>query len=781
MRVKISKQFKDENVFCCVVGKGINNRTAKSRDIVLRMKKLKEKKKLPNINPFVNFFNVFLLENDVKGIYADLDSVFGDLELDFLKEEKPFLPSGEQEIVFCKKGDEVLYDRHSVTHKLGDSLTGERVEIKSDSSNVFSMFFTKAENSGLLKHSAGEFAKECKSLFGGDWEVFFGEPVEIELVSKEIDDNLDAVEDLKKIAKSRVKGSKGLKKRKEKVDRLVNSNTVLNELNALVAGLLEGYGVSNKVVLKNSPNLKFGHFTSHIAFEISKELGRDVRDVANEIAVKLQGETRVSSVFKEVEVASNGFVNFWLTDNYILEKSKEALKDFSAFSSSNLGENRGILVESPSANPNKAMHVGHLRNIFLAQSLVAIYKKIGFKVYNDNLINDKGLPICKVIWAIKNHAKGSSPEQEGLKGDHFVGKYYVLGEEKFKESKEVEKEIREILSDWEKGDEETKKLWNKIIDWVLEGHKETMGRVNEEMGHLWFESEIYDEGRKIIEENIDDEKVVKLEDGAVIGKLEREYGLPDVVLLKSDGTSLYHTQDIGLTKRKIEEFNPWKAIWVVGNEQIVHFQRLFSLIDLLGLLPIDNLYHLAYGYVFDKDGGKMSSRSGEVLTADELLDIVEKKVKNKEIALGVLKYAFLSSDAFKDMKFDLEKATQFTGKSGPYVMYAYARACNILKNVEDVDEENVDISKLTDLDREILIKCLDYPNIVVDCANNYSPSILAEYLYDLAKLFSQMYETEKVVGADSQEKELRIFIVQIVKKVLADALKLLRITPLERM
>ncbi len=783
MKFEIAEEFLKDYSFCFVVAKGINNRTPKSRDIVLKLEKLKGKKKLPNINPFVNFFNVFVLENNIDGIYADLDKVFGDLKLDVLKEEKPFLPSGGKDVEFCKKGEKVFLDEHSVTHRFDGFVQGERIKIDSESKNAFVCFLGLKQDSESLCQLAEGFAKEAKGFLGGEWIVHKKSPVEIDFRVKRIDESLDVVSELKKLTQIKSKGEKGLKKRRGKSLGFVNENTLQHELNALLVGILQeiypDFNFENKTILFKSPNLKFGHFSTNIAFEVSKALNKKTSGVSEEVSVKLAGETRVSSVFSKIEVAKNGFVNFFLSDDYLFKHISKSISNFESFSSCNVGKKRVILIESPSANPNKAMHVGHLLNVFLAQSLKSIFEKLGFKVYNDNIINDKGLPICKAMWGLKNFASDSSPEKEGLKPDHFVDKYYVLGNQKFKESKEVENEVRKMLVDWEKGEPEIIDLWKKVISWVLEGHKETMKRLGEEMGHMWFESEIYEVGKKIVKDNIDGKRIVETSDGAVVAKLEDEYGVPDVVLLKSDGTSLYHTQDLGLTKLKVEKFNPWLAIWVVGNEQITHFQRLFSLIDSLGLLPIDNLYHLAYGYVFDKDGKKMSSRDGEKLSGDELLDIVQEATDSEDVAVGALKYAFLSSDPFKDMKFDLEKAVKFTGRSGPYIMYAYARACNILKNVDE--QENTQEFEFTDINREILLKCLDYPNVVVASANNYLPSIMAEYLYDLAKLFSQMYETEKVLEAKGVERATRILVVCFVREVLRDGLSLLRIKPLERM
>ncbi len=794
MEFKISESFLKDYSFSVVVGKDINNVTSKSREIALKLKKVAQGKgvEAKNINPFVNYFNTFVLENEenkLKGFYFDLDNLYGDLALGVLEEKKPFLQEVGKEVVFFNKGNSVFFDEHSVTHSFENTSQGERVKIIGGSKNVMVCFALRAGETSPSEHCAREFANGAKSLFGGSWDVYTPSKdngvIGVDYKTKALVEELDVVNDLQNFLNTGSKSDKGIKKRRGESLKLVNKNSFLSLLNdELLLSLKDLYpevSFENKVVLSNSPNFQFGHFSTNIAFELSKTLGVKVVDIAEELAMKLGGETRVTSCFSKIEAAKNGFVNFFISEKFLLDFSLEAISDFEKFSSCEIGAGKVVLIESPSANPNKAMHLGHILNVFVGKSLMSIFSKLGFEVHNDTIINDKGLPICKAMWALKNLAGDATPESEGLKSDHFVDKYYVLGAKKFQEDTKVEEEVRKMLVDWEKGDPETVAIWKKMIDWVLEGHKETMGRLGEEMGHMWFESEIYEVGKEIILNSIDGKKVVKTSDGAVVGKLKEEYGVDDVVLLRSNGTSLYHTQDLGLTKLKIGKFKPWKAIWVVGNEQIAHFQKLFALIDSLQLFPIDNLYHLAYGYVFGKDGKKMSSREGEALSGDGLLDMITEANKgNKDVALGALKYAFLSSDPFKDKNFDLEKAILFTGKSGPYVMYAYARASNILKKVKD-ESANLSGVSLSDLDRQLFLKCLEYPNVITSSANNYSPSILADYLYDLAKLFSQMYETEKVLDAQGKERVLRVSLVKLVSMILKDGLLLLRIKPLEKM
>lgn len=568
-----------------------------------------------------------------------------------------------------------------------------------------------------------------------------------------------------------------------------------SKLKELLQTLLQPVGQTTRqptgqTVLQIPQNLRFGDFSSAIALRLAKQIQRQPEEIAEEIVNILKKDQHFSNLFAEISVAPNGFINLKMSESALLSELITALEKGTKYGNSSVGKDKVILVESPAINPNSAAHVGHLLNLFIGRALVRLFEKTGFNVEIDNLINDKDNKVCMALWGYLKHGAGKTPKSEGMKADHFVGQYYVIGRKAYKDGGKSKQEIEKLLVDLEEGDPEVTKEWQKLVGWAFAGHDKTFERLNEEKGYLWFESDLWKGGMKIIKGYLGKGVIEELPDGAIIGRIEEEYGLPDVVLMRSDGTSLYHTQDVYLTLKKIEKFNPWLAIWVVANEQILHFQRLFALLDNLGILSIDNLYHLAYGMVNDKNGKKISSREGEYEnTADGFLDMmheaalkvmedrkVEVKVKDKDdvaevVGIGALRYLFLSRDPFRDVSFDPESALSFSGRSGPYVMYAYTRGKSVLRKagVEDdsyrvrlaelVTASSTEVTKMevtkmgmTKIDRKLILKLLNYPLAVLDSANNYAPSILADYLYEVASIFNNFYEKETIAGAKESKK-----------------------------
>lgn len=770
-------------------------------------------KELPNINPLVNLYNSYSIKYGLPIGAEDLSKVVGDISLDYATGNEPFLAIGKGEIEYPVKGEVVWRDAHSVTCRMWGWRQCERTAITRDSKDVYIIVdFDKAMSKGndvdieqvidLLANDLGKYLRASVSVYRLDsvkpsivFDYDQGESLKLFNIE-------NPLEDLKRLAKHEtqmIKGSKGIRKRKAESMGLVMDHSFLKDLDSRLSVHVSKRQLVSEIYLQYSSDSKLGDLSSTVALRLAKDLRKPPREIATLIAEVVKQSC--SECMSDVEVAPNGFINFKISDRWLINKAEEAVGNFDAFSASDAGGGRSMLVESPSANPNKPLHIGHLMNLFLGTSLLRMFEKVGFEGHQDTIVNDRGMPIVKTIWALQNIANGATPESEGLKPDQFIGKYYVLGSQHYKENPDVKSEVREMLIAWEAGDKGIRETWRKMIDWVLEGQLKTAARVWEDFGHLWYESEIYSEGRETIMKYLDGERVEQLEGGAIVGRIEEKYGVPDVVLLKSDGTSLYHTQDIHLTTLKIKKFNPWKAIWVVGNEQITHFQRLFSLLDLLELIPIDNLYHYAYGFVYGKDGKKMSSRDGQALSGDGLLDLMHEAALNairdrnvqsatdmdedqvaEVVAVNALKFAFLVTDPFKDMKFDVDNAVAFTGRSGPYVMYAYARAKSILR-AQDYKQRPIEYMEgiITELDHQLLIKCMEYQEKLIAATNNFAPSIVAEYIYELAKMFNHFYESESIQNASDGEKQLRLLIVDLTSQVLGDGMKLLGMRPLEQM
>lgn len=623
------------------------------------------------------------------------------------------------------------------------------------------------------------------------------------------------------------KKKKKIMKRKDKSLGLDDSSLLTNRLTELLDEYIDSEKYPGSLELSVSNEKKFGDYSSALALKLASKLKKSPQEIAGELVSVLKEEEKVNEIFSEVSVAPNGFINFRLSCIYLLKEVDKSISQEEEYGSSDVGGGRTILIESPSINPNAAAHAGHLLNIFIGRALSRLFTKIGFDTQNDNLINDRGIKICMMMWGVKNLANGKTPESEGMKTDHFVGKYYVEGKRLYREDPEVKKQIQQMLRDWENGDPEVMSLWEQTLDWAHSGHKQTFERLDEEEGHIWLESELYKDAKTIVKDHLDNEIIEKLPDGAVIARLEERYGIPDAVLLRSDGTSLYHTQDIYLTLEKIKKFDPWKAVWVVGNEQIGHFQQLFCLLDELEILSIENLYHFAYGMIVDEDGKKIG-KEVKSATADGLLDVMheaaidvleERSVdlpdeKKHEIAeavgQGALRFSFLARDPFRDVVFDPEAALSFSGRSGPYVMYAYTRGSNVLKNLAEeivnkskignsdetkggqVDDYKVSVESvlntysdedvnLTDIDKDLILLLLDYPEVLIQAANSYAPSVLAEYLYEVASKFNNFYENESVVGSEGADRDIRAAITKLTTNVLKDGLGILGINVLEQM
>ncbi|MDR0587287.1 MAG: arginine--tRNA ligase [Treponema sp.] len=492
-----------------------------------------------------------------------------------------------------------------------------------------------------------------------------------------------------------------------------------------------------------------------------------------------------------------------------------------------------IMVEFSSPNTNKPLHLGHLRNDILGESVSRIFAACGAEVRKVCIINDRGIHICKSMLAYKEHGEGKTPESEGIKSDHFVGDWYVEFNRRLKKEvaeltdKGLEKEeaaapvmlrAQELLRKWESGDPETTALWKKMNGWTIDGMKATYERTGISFDQYYFESETYLKGREEILKGLEKGIFYRAEDGAVMVDLEAEK-LDKKVLLRGDGTSIYITQDIGLAIYRNRDWPFDRLIYVVGSEQQYHFKVLFTILEKLGFPWAKNLYHLSYGMV-NLPEGKMKSREGTVVDADDLLDslrdmaLEEIREKDREeivgnagetaekIALGALHYFLLSVSPSKDMQFNPRESLSFTGDTGPYLQYMGARISSMLRKAGEVPGETgvaagpggegTSKSAAMDLDAartlsgdpewELLTTLAAYDGAVALAAENIDPSVVAAYLYDLSKTFSRFYHDCPILQAGSPELvSARLALSKAVLRVLKDALWLINIPFLETM
>jgi arginyl-tRNA synthetase len=480
-----------------------------------------------------------------------------------------------------------------------------------------------------------------------------------------------------------------------------------------------------------------------------------------------------------------------------------------------------VMIEYSSPNTNKPLHLGHVRNNLLGWSLAQIVAANGNKVVKTNIVNDRGIHICKSMLAWLRYGNGETPETSGKKGDHLIGDYYVafdkhyreevqklvaegMDEEKAKQEAPLMKEAHDMLVKWEQGDKEVRALWKKMNEWVYAGFDETYKMMGVSFDKIYYESETYLEGKEKVEEGLEKGIFYRRDDGSVWADLQPE-GLDEKLLLRSDGTSVYMTQDIGTAKLRFKDYPIDKMIYVVGNEQNYHFQVLSILLDKLGFKWGKDLTHFSYGMV-ELPNGKMKSREGTVVDADDLMEEMikdarrtsdelgkfadmseeEKNEVARIVGLGALKYFILKVDARKNMLFNPEESIDFNGNTGPFIQYTYARIRSVLRKAEDAGikmPETVGLEyKPAEKEVELIQKISEYAAAVEQAGSDYSPSGIANYCYELTKAFNQFYHDYSILGADKEEEKIfRIVLAKNVAKTIKNGFALLGIEVPERM
>ena len=496
-----------------------------------------------------------------------------------------------------------------------------------------------------------------------------------------------------------------------------------------------------------------------------------------------------------------GFLNITISNEYYLDFF-EGIRNQQDFGFVSQSSEEAIMVEYSSPNTNKPLHLGHVRNNLLGYSVAEILKASGKKVYKTQIINDRGIHICKSMLAWQRFGNGETPESTGLKGDKLVGNYYVAFDKAYKaeiaamvsngiDEKVAEKEApilleaQEMLRKWEAGDEEVVGLWKTMNQWVYDGFEITYKNMGVDFDQLYYESNTYLLGKDFVEDGLQRGVFYKKEDGSVWIDLTEE-GLDEKIVLRSDGTAVYMTQDIGTAIQRVKDNPDVKGmVYTVGNEQDYHFKVLFLILQKLGFSWAEKLYHLSYGMV-DLPSGKMKSREGTVVDADELMEDMtqtaaaiseelgkledyseeEKQELYKVIGLGALKYYILKVDPKKRILFNPEESVDFQGNTGPFIQYTHARIQSILRKAEELEQDLDSSQKLTDLhekEKELLKQLQLFPETIQLAADNYSPALIANYTYDLVKEFNSFYQNVSILGEQDQNK--KIFRVQLAKKV----------------
>ena len=549
-----------------------------------------------------------------------------------------------------------------------------------------------------------------------------------------------------------------------------------------------------------------------VTFPVTRFSKKSPEQTGTEIGEYLQQNIDAISAFNVIK----GFLNISLSDSYWISLLNETIvaADFGKFPSNG----KKLMVEYSSPNTNKPLHLGHIRNNLLGYSVAEILKAYGYEIIKANLVNDRGIHICKSMLAWQKFGNGETPESSGLKGDHLVGKYYVVFDKEYK--KEIEalkaegqseddakknaplmKEAQEMLRQWEAGDEAVISLWKTMNEWVYTGFAKTYKQLGVDFDKYYYESNTYLLGKDIIQEGLDSGVFFKKEDNSVWIDLTDE-GLDQKLVLRGDGTSVYITQDLGTAQLKYDEFGMDESIYVVGNEQDYHFKVLFSILKKLGKSWAEGLFHLSYGMV-DLPSGKMKSREGTVVDADdlmaEMIDTAQSRTEElgktdgfseeekselyNTIGMGALKYFLLKVDPKKRLLFDPSESVDFQGHTGPFIQYTHARIKSVLRKADFNTSATVAIpSSISSYERDLIQTLGEFPNVIAASAKEFSPAQLANYVYEIAKLYNKFYHEETILKAeDTEVKTFRLHLSASAAKVIAESMRLLGIQVPERM
>ncbi|MBS1918741.1 MAG: arginine--tRNA ligase [Bacteroidetes bacterium] len=560
-----------------------------------------------------------------------------------------------------------------------------------------------------------------------------------------------------------------------------------------------------------------GDFTL-VLFSFVKQLKKSPEHLGKEIGGYLQ---KMSPEFFKSYNVIKGFLNLTLSDSHWVIFLKENFSNKMFGIQSQTGNK--VIVEYSSPNTNKPLHLGHLRNIFLGWSIAEILKAQGNEVIKTCVVNDRGIHICKSMVAWQLFANGATPETTKIKGDHFVGEYYVkfndehlrqqeelmkngMGKEEAEKEAPIMKATQQMLLDWEAGKPEVMELWEKMNEWVYKGFNVTYKRIGADFDKMYYESNTYLLGKKFVEEGLKQGVFFRKDDGSVWIDLTAE-GLDQKLVLRKDGTSVYMTQDLGLAEEKYQDYHYDQSIYVVGDEQNYHMKVLKLIMEKLGKPYADGIFHLSYGMV-ELPSGRMKSREGTVVDADDIINEMAAVAKQKTedlgkvkdfseselaslydtIGLGALKFFLMRVDPKKKMVFNPEESVDFHGFTGPFVQYTYARIQSILRkegnaaDLKSVNTGNRSVLPLFNSEKQLIILLEQFPAIIQLAAEEHNPSVIAVYVFNLSRMFNTFYSELSVINAESEEKkQLRLQLCMMTSNIIASATSLLGIKVPERM
>lgn len=568
--------------------------------------------------------------------------------------------------------------------------------------------------------------------------------------------------------------------------------------------------LSSDISITYPQNEKFGDYSTSMALKMAKTCKKQPYEIAEMLAKYIEK----CKIVKNAEAVS-GFVNIRLNNDFFFKQIIEILEKKENYAKQTFGKGKKLLIEHTSPNPNKAMHLGHLRNNVTGMAFANICESLGFKVIRDCIDNNRGIAIAKLMWGYLKFGKKDGKHVTDLnywfdhqdewvqmkdlkiRPDKFVDELYVKATDDYKESEDAQKKIKQLVIDWEAENKKNWALWAKVLDFSYRGQNETYKRLKSKHDHVWHEHEHYKMGKDLVAKGLK-EGIFKKSKGAIVTNLKK-YKIPDTVVIKSDGTALYITQDIALTKLKIEKFNPDRIFWVVGPEQKLALMQVFAVCDQLKIGKYESFTHIPFGFMSIKGSGKMSSRAGNVVYIDDLIDkakeIIKEKMKDRnfskeemeeiseKLAVGSVKYSILRLSRNTDTAFSFEESLSFDGDSLPYLSYTYSRANSILKRVQ-ISQKAKSLTKndLSDDDVQILRQIFKFRETVFDAGNEIEPSILCRFLFNLSQKFNLYYKRNQIIKCkDEIKKEIRLMITSAVMTIIKSGLELLGIETVEKM
>ena len=582
-------------------------------------------------------------------------------------------------------------------------------------------------------------------------------------------------------------------------------NIIEQKLHEVILNVYQLKGIALEVQ-ENKTEFE-GDFTI-VTFPLVKQLKKNPETIGTELGQALTEQTELVESFNVVK----GFLNIKVKNQLFIDDFKTLCQNFDSIEK----KNSTVMIEYSSPNTNKPLHLGHIRNNLLGFSVAQILEEAGYDVIKTQIINDRGIHICKSMLAWEKFGNGETPESTGIKGDKFVGNYYVkfdqeyklqiaellaqgMSEDQAKKEAPLMKEAQKMLVEWENGDEHVRSLWNEMNSWVYKGFADTYKRLGVNFDQVQYESNTYILGKDLIQEGLDKGVLYQKEDGSVWCDLTDE-GLDQKLLLRSDGTSVYMTQDLGTAVERFKQNNIQKLIYTVGNEQDYHFQVLFKLLGKLGYSWADQLYHLSYGMV-ELPNGKMKSREGTVVDADDLMQEMyniaknaaeelgklenfteeEKSVNYESVGMGALKYFMLKVDPKKKMLFNPEESIDFNGNTGPFIQYTFARIQSLLAKA-DFEYKEVANVQLNEFEKALIMQLANYKSVVGKAAEALSPALVANYVYDLVKTYNSFYQSNPImIQEDENIKQIRLNLSDLTAKTIRKSLRLLGIETVNRM